>query len=910
VRSRRATLVASLALVIAVWLAPGSSTSAAPAAPAPLPASRLEFGLSNLDATWMTSSGVPWRYRYQYLAGGVNTSGNWLTWQDPALPPGQFALDFMNNSTTAPANYIPVFTYYELLQSNPSTGSSELDRDYSNLNNATTMSAYYANFKVLMQKAGAYGRQVVVHVEPDLWGYMQQKAAGGSAAAVAAKVKSSGFAEASGFADNFAGYAAELKYLRDAYAPNALLAMHASMWSSGIDIASNTDPNVNASGEADKTSAFLNSAGAGTWDVVFNDVDDHDASWWELASCATPPCVNQYFTHWWDPSNVRFPNFARYLGWVGELHSRTSKPQIAWQVPVGNQYFLTMNNTCGHYQDNVAAYFVAHAGDLYNAGLIAVLFGAGNHCQTSYDDQTAKDGITNGNSQPTSDALGGCSACNTHPSMWADDDGGYLRTFVGQYYSGLAACGSASLAALSPSPQVQGVGVQFSASANGCANPEYEFWLRSPAGVWTLQRGYGSGSTWSWDTRGYAAGTYVIHAWARRTGSAASWETFGEAIFTLTPAPACTSASLSPATVSQPAGSTVALTASTGGCPKPAYEYWVQYPAGAWYLKQGWSGSSSFAWDTSGLAPGQYVVHSWAARTAATWEVIGESKVTLTGCTSAAVAPASTSEGSGSVVSLSTTSGGCPNPVYEYWVQYPNGSWNLKRGWDPSGSFAWDTTGLAPGVYVVHAWANQQGAAPTLEVYGESKVTLTGCTGAGLSPASLSQAAGTAVVLSASASGCPKPQYEYWVQYPNGVWYLKQGWTSSSTFSWSTTGLAPGVYVVHSWVNAVGSGHDAIGESRVTLTGCTSATVSSTVSGSSVTFTAAAGGCPSPVYEFWLLDPAGVWHLEQGFGTQNTWTWSTTGWPKGTYTVHVWANNQGSDTSKYQTIGSGSYALS
>src|SRR5215510_1980769 len=139
----------TLAAVCALGLAAAMSTTS-PTLPAraqtqavPLPASRLEFGLSNLDSSWMTGSGVPWRYRFTYLAGGVNTPGNWFTWQDPAKPVGQFALDYMTGSTTAPANYIPVFTWYQLLQSNPSTGSGELDRDYNNLNNASTMASYY-----------------------------------------------------------------------------------------------------------------------------------------------------------------------------------------------------------------------------------------------------------------------------------------------------------------------------------------------------------------------------------------------------------------------------------------------------------------------------------------------------------------------------------------------------------------------------------------------------------------------------------------------------------------------------------------------------------------------------------------------------------------------------------------------
>jgi hypothetical protein len=384
----------------------------------------------------MTASGVPWRYRYAYLAGGVNTGSGWETWNSPA---GAYASLYLTSSGSA--GYIPVFSYYELLQSTPSTGANESDRDYSNLNNAATMSAYFANFKLLMQKVAAFGKPAVVHVEPDFWGYMEQRAAGGDASTVTAKVAGSGFADVAGIPDTVQGFGDALLKLRDLYAPNAIMAVHASAWSSSIDIASTTDPAINAAVEADKTAAFLNSAGiasnayGSTWDLVFNDVDDHDAAWWEAQSAN-----NSSHTHWWDTSNKTFPNFTRYLAWVAELKAKTVRPQVVWQVPNGNQFFLTMNNTCGHYQDNVAPYFIAHASDLFNAGLIAVLFGAGNACQTAYSDARG-DGVTNNGGQPTTDLAGYCNACNTNVSTWSDDDGGYIRIFVGLYYNNALSLG-------------------------------------------------------------------------------------------------------------------------------------------------------------------------------------------------------------------------------------------------------------------------------------------------------------------------------------------------------------------------------------------------------------------------------------------------------------------------------------
>jgi len=285
------------------------------AAAAPLPVDRLHFGLANGpgDLGWMTATGG-WRYRYQYLAGGVNTANPWQTWQDPAQPPGQFVVDYSRAS--AAHGYVPVFTYYELLQSSPSTGSSESDRDWSNLHDTATMRAYYSDVVVLMKRLGEYGGAAVVHVEPDLWGYLQQRAAGAAAGSLSAVVGSSGVADVAGIPDTVAGFADALLHLRDRYAPNVTMAIHASMWGSGEDVATSTDPSLDATAAAGSTAAFLDSAGitsnayGSTWDLVFHDVDDPDAGWWEAQGAD-----NAGFTHWWDPANHRLPDSP--AGWSG-----------------------------------------------------------------------------------------------------------------------------------------------------------------------------------------------------------------------------------------------------------------------------------------------------------------------------------------------------------------------------------------------------------------------------------------------------------------------------------------------------------------------------------------------------------------------------------------------------------------
>jgi hypothetical protein len=114
---------------------------------------------------------------------------------------------------------------------------------------------------------------VIVHVEPDLWGVP------GTAGRRGPRLYPRGEGEEFWVC----GRGRRQRY-----------ATHASSWGSGIDVATNTNPTVNATHEADLVAAFLNSAGVGpnpwgnSFDLVFNDVADHDAGWWELVANPNP----------------------------------------------------------------------------------------------------------------------------------------------------------------------------------------------------------------------------------------------------------------------------------------------------------------------------------------------------------------------------------------------------------------------------------------------------------------------------------------------------------------------------------------------------------------------------------------------------------------------------------------------
>lgn len=381
-----------------------------------------------------SNNGTAWDFRYQYLSGGAGTG--WSTWNTPA---GQFATYYMNDSGNN--GYIPSFVYYNMLQSNGPSGGSESGTDLAHLSSTSTMNAYYSDWALLMQKIGAYGKPALVVVEPDLWGFIQQAAqakGSSSAASISASVASSGYPAAQGYPNTAQGYAWALLHIRDLYAHNAILTLHASAWGSGTDIASNTSSSVNAAAIGTQTAQFLNTAGltgnpsgVSTFDLISNDIADHDSGQSGI---------------WWDRNNVTFPNFTRYLQFANALSNGTGRRVVMWQVPAGNQYFDTQNNSAGHTQDNKAEYIISHIADFANAGVVSVLFGPGNG--GTYAQDVQNDGVTN----PAPINTYECNGCNNHTSSYADDDGGYLRLFLGQYYKS----GGYALSGGSPAPAPTG----------------------------------------------------------------------------------------------------------------------------------------------------------------------------------------------------------------------------------------------------------------------------------------------------------------------------------------------------------------------------------------------------------------------------------------------------------------------
>ncbi len=346
--------------------------------PAGMP-TKLGVGLfEDTGKTWMKTSGVPWQFRYRYLTW--QWSSNW----GYGPKDGAFAGQFFNDCSTQ--GFIPAVAYYEIYDL-PPAATGQLAK----MQNTAAMAEYFNDFKLLMQQAKTFGKPVLVMVEADATGFLQGEVGGNPNAPSA--VASTGLPELAGLPNTAAGWGLAFLQLRKSVgASNVILGMHVSGWASGQDLF-HSSPTVALQPAVDQVANFLAPLGLSanvtgqTYDVLVGDPLDRDADYYRIARGED---------RWWDPSNTAALNtksFNRYAEWLRLWNIKTNKRWVLWQVPIGNSASL---NVCNGgklnqgYKDNRVAYFFgtgssAHRQLFVNNGVIALLFGKGEGCQSSFE---------------------------------------------------------------------------------------------------------------------------------------------------------------------------------------------------------------------------------------------------------------------------------------------------------------------------------------------------------------------------------------------------------------------------------------------------------------------------------------------------------------------------------------------
>jgi hypothetical protein len=359
----------------------------------------LLVGVSTSDAT---AAQAPFDLRYIYLSGGLFdaptpcsacgsscvaagkacTSGcAW--WGCYDSPPGDYASSFIQTCLADSPAQIPMFTYYEILQTAEATFSG-FQEGASEVTQAATstalMTRYYADWRFLLQAIGQH--QALLHIEPDFWGYARQA---GAATATAAAVASANPTDCGSLPNTIAGMGQCLIAMVRKYAPHAFVGLSASAW----NVAGNTSRTTDVTTDAKALATFLAACGQSQADFVVVETSDRDAGYYQTV---------QSQDNWWDPTDATLPDYAQDLIWIKALTEALGTPALYWQTPLGN---ASQNNTANHYQDNRVDYFFggsaaqvesgaavtvpAHWSALAAAHVIGVAFGAGAGDQTMPD---------------------------------------------------------------------------------------------------------------------------------------------------------------------------------------------------------------------------------------------------------------------------------------------------------------------------------------------------------------------------------------------------------------------------------------------------------------------------------------------------------------------------------------------
>jgi MYXO-CTERM domain-containing protein len=226
-------------------------------------------------------------------------------WNDDPLPDVKWWLNSKIDVAKS-LQAVPVFTCYLLLQLGQARGltGSEPEVVQKVLQSPALMKEYFEKFVFLLQTAEQSGTPVLMHVEPDSWGFMMWAMGvegNADATSVAVSVGSSGHPDVAAFPNHAGGFGQALLKLRDQHAPSARMGWHASNFRTG------TRPDV-------VTGMY---ASMGDWDVLVTEephLEANEAEWW------LP----------WDEAKLQ-----TNLDWFFAVSQQSKLPVLMWQSQIG-----------------------------------------------------------------------------------------------------------------------------------------------------------------------------------------------------------------------------------------------------------------------------------------------------------------------------------------------------------------------------------------------------------------------------------------------------------------------------------------------------------------------------------------------------------------------------------------------
>jgi hypothetical protein len=229
------------------------------------------------------------------------------------------------------------------------------------------MKDYWPGYDLMLTTLAAYGKPVLVVMEPDFWGYTMNlvrynfQDTPSNFNMLVTKYEP----DCADLPDNVIGFGKCVVRLAHLKAPNAVLGLIPSRWGGGRS--------------AQEIADYMKLVGGGDADVVFMETLDRDAGCFEdhtLAQCNPSGRATPFY---WGAAD-----FADHLAYVKAVTTTLGRPAIWWQTPMGVPSD-TPGGTSGHFRDNRVQHFFANVGDLVAAGGFGVMFGPGAGDQATPD---------------------------------------------------------------------------------------------------------------------------------------------------------------------------------------------------------------------------------------------------------------------------------------------------------------------------------------------------------------------------------------------------------------------------------------------------------------------------------------------------------------------------------------------
>lgn len=341
------------------------------------------------DDTWAKQSGTKWDVQWMYLTG---QSGNdWYNNYGFGTADGSYIDGFF--STIDANGFIPGIHLYNIGFGHD-TGDSGI---LSEIQNPSWTTNYFNEFKVLMRKAKTFGKPVVIVLEGDSFGFLENLTTNNPN--VMAAVASTGIPELAGLPNTVAGFGMAYLALRKAAgAYNVAMGPDTPYYAAQGDIM-NFAP-TDTSALAPHVSFQWTFFGPWVGPNATGDRFDFTASCPMAGDCASytdgRPCWNPS-----DTASVNTPSINRYVQWLQLFNQTSGVHWLLHQVPLGNSQHRNVpfdGTARSGYKDNKAEYLFqveapasmairdAHMTDFANAGVVGMLFGSSDDGDTPATD--------------------------------------------------------------------------------------------------------------------------------------------------------------------------------------------------------------------------------------------------------------------------------------------------------------------------------------------------------------------------------------------------------------------------------------------------------------------------------------------------------------------------------------------